>query len=315
MLGQTFYHQTIRKYVVLFGTLFNDLNIEKKDSSGNVISRQKVPIAYGPKQKFLQRIRQDPNLTKQVAIQLPRMGFEMTSITYDPIRKLNSLGKVLSRATSAQGVDTLQKMFNPVPYNMDFQLFVIVDNAEDGTQILEQILPHFTPEFNVTINVIPSMGIKLDVPISFSSTSLEDSFDGDLTTRRTMIWTLDFFMKGFLYPDIKTGGKIIKKVVIDFHEEDDDDIPELDRLRLESSTIWTSDYIKLEDGTTDISTNGDDFILETGDVLGGTISRITVTPVGGIGATVDASGNFDVDTTITIFNPAINYDPETGIDS
>lgn len=309
MLGQTFYHQTIRKYVVLFGTLFNDLNIEKKDSSGNVTSRQKVPVAYGPKQKFLQRIRQDPSLTRQVAIQLPRMGFEMTSITYDPIRKLNSVGKILNRATATQGVGTMQKMFNPVPYNMDFQLFVFVDNAEDGTQILEQILPFFTPEFNVTINAIPSMDVKLDVPISFNSASLEDSYDGDLTTRRTMIWTLDFFMKGFLYPDIKSGGKIIKSVVVDFHEFDglENTIPDLDKMRLESSTIMSSEHLTLEDDRF--------FILETGQEQGDTISRITVTPEGGKDAVVDSSGNFDANTTITIFNPSINNDPETGDDT
>ena len=309
MLGQTYYHQTIRKYVVLFGTLFNDLNIEKKDSSGNVTSRQKVPIAYGPKQKFLQRIRQDPNLTKQVAIQLPRMGFEMTSITYDPIRKLNSVGKILNRATATQGLGTMQKMFNPVPYNMDFQLFVFVDNAEDGTQILEQILPFFTPEFNVTINAIPSMGVKLDVPISFNSASLEDSYDGDLTTRRTMIWTLDFFMKGFLYPDIKGGGKIIKSVVVDFHEFDglDNKVPDLDKMRLESSTIMSSEHLTLEDDRF--------FVLETGGAQGDVISRITVTPEGGKDAVVDSSGEFDANTTITIFNPAINNDPETGDDT
>ena len=309
MLGQTYYHQTIRKYVVLFGTLFNDLNIEKKDSSGNVTSRQKVPIAYGPKQKFLQRIRQDPNLTKQVAIQLPRMGFEMTSITYDPIRKLNSVGKILNRATATQGLGTMQKMFNPVPYNMDFQLFVFVDNAEDGTQILEQILPFFTPEFNVTINAIPSMGVKLDVPISFNSASLEDSYDGDLTTRRTMIWTLDFFMKGFLYPDIKGGGKIVKSVVVDFHEFDglDNKVPDLDKMRLESSTIMSSEHLTLEDDRF--------FVLETGGAQGDVISRITVTPEGGKDAVVDSSAEFDANTTITIFNPAINNDPETGDDT
>ena len=309
MLGQTYYHQTIRKYVVLFGTLFNDLNIEKKDSSGNVTSRQKVPIAYGPKQKFLQRIRQDPNLTKQVAIQLPRMGFEMTSITYDPIRKLNSVGKILNRATATQGLGTMQKMFNPVPYNMDFQLFLFVDNAEDGTQILEQILQFFTPEFNVTINAIPSMGVKLDVPISFNSASLEDSYDGDLTTRRTMIWTLDFFMKGFLYPDIKGGGKIIKSVVVDFHEFDglDNKVPDLDKMRLESSTIMSSEHLTLEDDRF--------FVLETGGAQGDVISRITVTPEGGKDAVVDSSGEFDANTTITIFNPAINNDPETGDDT
>ena len=309
MLGQTYYHQTIRKYVVLFGTLFNDLNIEKKDSSGNVTSRQKVPIAYGPKQKFIQRIRQDPNLTRQVVVQLPRMGFEMTSITYDPIRKLNSIGKIMNRATATQGAGTMQKMFNPVPYNMDFQLFVFVDNAEDGTQILEQILPFFTPEFNVTINAIPSMGVKLDVPISFNSASLEDSYDGDLTTRRTMIWTLDFFMKGFLYPDIKGGGKIVKSVVVDFHEFDglDNKVPDLDKMRLESSTIMSSEHLTLEDDRF--------FVLETGGAQGDVISRITVTPEGGKDAVVDSSGEFDANTTITIFNPAINNDPETGDDT
>ena len=309
MLGQTFYHQTIRKYVVLFGTLFNDLNIEKKDSSGNVVSRQKVPIAYGPKQKFLTRIRQDPKISKQVAIQLPRMGFEMTSLTYDPIRKLNSVGKIIGRPANTEGRNTLRKMFNPVPYNMDFQLFVFVDNAEDGTQILEQILPFFTPEFNVTINAVSELGIKLDVPISFNSASLEDTFDGEFTARRTLIWTLDFFMKGFLYPDIKGGGKIVKSVQVDFHEFDGlgDNIPDLDRMRLESSTISASDFLSLEDG--------DEFILETGGVQGDSISRISITPVGGKDVDVDPKVDFDANTTVTIFNPAVDSDPETGIDS
>tara|TARA_B100000508_G_scaffold140387_1_gene141221 strand:- start:404 stop:1333 length:930 start_codon:yes stop_codon:yes gene_type:complete len=309
MLGQTFYHQTIRKYVVLFGTLFNDLNIEKKNSSGNVVSRQKVPIAYGPKQKFLTRIRQDPNIDRQVAIQLPRMGFEMTSLTYDPIRKLNSVGKIIGRPANTEGKNTLRKMFNPVPYNMDFQLFVFVDNAEDGTQILEQILPFFTPEFNVTINAVSELGIKLDVPISFNSASLEDTFDGEFTARRTLIWTLDFFMKGFLYPDIKGGGKIVKSVQVDFHEFDGlgDNIPDLDRMRLESSTISASDFLSLEDG--------DEFILETGGVQGDSISRISITPVGGKDVDVDPKGDFDANTTVTIFNPAVDSDPETGIDS
>ena len=309
MLGQTFYHQTIRKYVVLFGTLFNELNIEKKDSSGNVVSRQKVPIAYGPKQKFLTRIRQDPNIDRQVAIQLPRMGFEMTSLTYDPIRKLNSVGKIMGRALPTEGQGTLRKMFNPVPYNMDFQLFVFVDNAEDGTQILEQILPFFTPDFNVTINAVSDLGIKLDVPISFNSASLEDTFDGEFTARRTLIWTLDFFMKGFLYPDIKGGGKIIKSVQVDFHEFDGlaDKVPDIDKMRLETSSVTSSDFLNLE--------TGDSVLLETGDFAGDTISRITVTPVGGKDVDVDLSGEVDANTTITIFNPAVDSDPETGVDS
>ena len=309
MLGTYYYHEIIRKTIISFGTLFNDLNIEKKNSSGNVVSRQKVPIAYGPKQKFLTRIRQDPNIDRQVAIQLPRMGFEMTSLTYDPIRKLNSVGKIIGRPANTEGRNTLRKMFNPVPYNMDFHLFVFVDNAEDGTQILEQILPYFTPEFNVTINAVSELGIKLDVPISFNSASLEDTFDGEFTARRTLIWTLDFFMKGFLYPDIKGGGKIVKSVQVDFHEFDGlgDNIPDLDRMRLESSTISASDFLSLEDG--------DEFILETGGVQGDSISRISITPVGGKDVDVDPKVDFDANTTVTIFNPAVDSDPETGIDS
>ena len=233
----------------------------------------------------------------------------MTSLTYDPIRKLNSVGKIIGRPANTEGKNTLRKMFNPVPYNMDFQLFVFVDNAEDGTQILEQILPFFTPEFNVTINAVSELGIKLDVPISFNSASLEDTFDGEFTARRTLIWTLDFFMKGFLYPDIKGGGKIVKSVQVDFHEFDGlgDNIPDLDRMRLESSTISASDFLSLEDG--------DEFILETGGVQGDSISRISITPVGGKDVDVDPKGDFDANTTVTIFNPAVDSDPETGIDS
>ena len=233
----------------------------------------------------------------------------MTSLTYDPIRKLNSVGKIIGRPANTEGRNTLRKMFNPVPYNMDFHLFVFVDNAEDGTQILEQILPFFTPEFNVTINAVSELGIKLDVPISFNSASLEDTFDGEFTARRTLIWTLDFFMKGFLYPDIKGGGKIVKSVQVDFHEFDGlgDNIPDLDRMRLESSTISASDFLSLEDG--------DEFILETGGVQGDSISRISITPVGGKDVDVDPKVDFDDNTTVTIFNPEVDSDPETGIDS
>ena len=309
MFGSQFYNQSIRKYVVMFGNMFNDIVVQRLNNSGTVIQSIAVPIAYGPKEKFLVRISQDPNLDREVALQLPRMGFEMTSLTYDPIRKLNSVGKIMGRALPTEGQGTLRKMFNPVPYNMDFQLFVFVDNAEDGTQILEQILPFFTPDFNVTINAVSELGIKLDVPISFNSASLEDTFDGEFTARRTLIWTLDFFMKGFLYPDIKGGGKIVKSVQVDFHEFDGlgDNIPDLDRMRLESSTISASDFLSLEDG--------DEFILETGGVQGDSISRISITPVGGKDVDVDPKVDFDANTTVTIFNPAVDSDPETGIDS
>ncbi len=308
MLGQTFYHQTLRKYVIVFGTLFNDINLEKRDGSDNVVSRQKVPIAYGPKQKFIRRIRQDPNLDRQVAISLPRMSFEMTAMVYDPVRKLNSVGTIKNIATSTGGFNTMRKMFNPVPYTMDFQLSIYVDNAEDGTQILEQILPFFTPEFNVTLNVIPDMNLKLDVPIILNGASLDDTYDSDFETRRTLIWTLDFFVKGFIYPDIKSSDKIIRKVMVDFRNYNElGPIPELDRMRLESSSITSDDYLTLEDNRY--------FLMETGGHQGDTISRITVTTEGGESAVVSANDDVDANTTITIFNPPVFTDLSTGTDS
>ena len=242
MLGQTFYHQTIRKYVALFGTLFNDINIEKKDAGGNVLSRQKVPIAYGPKQKFLTRINQDASLDRQVAIQLPRMGFEMTGMAYDPVRKLNTIGTLTHKET-INGNRNVKKMFNPSPYIFDFSLYAFVENAEDGTQILEQILPFFTPEFNVTVNIITDMGLSIDIPIVIQSATSEDSYEGEFSARRTIIWTISFMMKGFIYPDIKTGQSIIKKIEVAFKEIAFSSLPEAGFLVNVSNDAWFGDTI------------------------------------------------------------------------
>ena len=164
MLGSTFYHQTIRKYVAAFGTLFNDINVERKNSSGTVVEKIKVPLAYGPKQKHVLASQETTTVARQTATRTPRMGFALTGVAYDSIRKLNTVGRNVA-ANTAAGTSTLMTQYNPVPYNFDFTLFILVKNAEDGTQILEQILPFFTPEFTVTINTIPEMGIKADTPI------------------------------------------------------------------------------------------------------------------------------------------------------
>jgi hypothetical protein len=308
MLGQTFYHQTIRKYVALFGTLFNDINIEKKDSGGNVLSRQKVPISYGPKQKFLIRLREDPSLDRQVAIQLPRLGFEMSGIAYDPIRKLNTIG-ALTHKESINGERNIKKMFNPSPYILDFSLYAFVENAEDGTQILEQILPFFTPEFNVSVNILTEMGIKLDIPIVLQSATSEDSYEGEFSARRTIVWTINFMLKGFIYPDIKSGQSIIKSVEIAFKET----VPEasstgvFERLSLESSTNFSEDYFQLE--------TGDHLITEASVTklgLDNIISKITVVPEGGANTYITPGDDFDANTTITVYNPPVDYDPATG---
>jgi hypothetical protein len=308
VLGQTFYHQTIRKYVALFGTLFNDINIEKKDSGGNVLSRQKVPISYGPKQKFLIRLREDPSLDRQVAIQLPRLGFEMSGIAYDPIRKLNTIG-ALTHKESINGERNIKKMFNPSPYILDFSLYAFVENAEDGTQILEQILPFFTPEFNVSVNILTEMGIKLDIPIVLQSATSEDSYEGEFSARRTIVWTINFMLKGFIYPDIKSGQSIIKSVEIAFKET----VPEasstgvFERLSLESSTNFSEDYFQLE--------TGDHLITEASVTklgLDNIISKITVVPEGGANTYITPGDDFDANTTITVYNPPVDYDPATG---
>ena len=309
MLGQTFYHQTIRKYVALFGTLFNDINIEKKDSGGNVLSRQKVPISYGPKQKFLIRLREDPSLDRQVAIQLPRLAFEMSGIAYDPIRKLNTIGTLTHKET-INGERNIKKMFNPSPYILDFSLYAFVENAEDGTQILEQVLPFFTPEFNVSVNILTDMGIKLDIPIVLQSATSEDSYEGEFSARRTIVWTINFMLKGFIYPDVKSGQSIIKSVEIAFKET----VPEVsstgvfERLSLESSTNFSEDYFQLE--------TGDHLITEASVTklgLDNIISKITVVPEGGENTYITPGDDFDANTTITVYNPPVDYDPDTGL--
>ena len=215
MLGVTYYHQTIRKYVAVFGTLFNDLNIERTNASGTVTEKIKIPLAYGPKQKWLLAMSDTTASRKVTATRSPRMGFALTSVDYDPVRKLNTVGKNWAANSSLSTTTTLLSQFNPVPYNFAFDLFILVKNAEDGTQILEQILPYFTPEFTVTVNTIPDMGIKADIPIILNSSSVADEYEGDLATRRTITWTLSFTLKGYIYPDIKSSS-IIKTVEVNF---------------------------------------------------------------------------------------------------
>jgi len=247
MLGSTFYHSTIRKYVAVFGTLFNDINIERKNSSGTVVERLKVPLAYGPKQKWLLAVQDTTADRKVVATRTPRMGFAMTGVSYDSVRKLNTIGRNVAANTSASTTN-MTSMYNPVPYNFDFQLFILVKNAEDGTQILEQILPYFTPEFTVTVNTIPDMNIKADVPIVLNSSSVADEYEGDLSTRRTITWTLSFVLKGFIYPNL-TSGEIIKTIEVNFRIPGGDTEIELPEFIIyEDSTPDTTNYILL-DGT------------------------------------------------------------------
>ena len=222
MLGTQFYHETIRKVIVSFGTMFNDINLVRKDSSGNISQSMKVPLAYGPREKFLVRLREDADLSKTVAITLPRIGFEITNLAYDPTRKLNRVQKFkkVKGAKSSQ----LDTQFMPVPYNIDIELYIMAKQSDDALQIVEQILPYFQPDYTFTINDQPDMGIKRDVPIILNSIAYEDTYQGDFTTRRALIYTLSFTAKFYLYGPV-TSSKVIKTVQVDQYTDLQDTSP------------------------------------------------------------------------------------------
>ena len=311
MLGSTFYHQTIRKYVAAFGTLFNDINIERKNSSGAVVERVKVPLAYGPRQKWILALSDTTDQRRVLAARLPRIGFSLTGVSYDSVRKLNTVIRNVAANTASTG--SVLSQYNPVPYNFDFELFILVNNAEDGTQILEQILPYFTTEFTVTINTIPDMGIKADVPIVLNSASQSDEYEGELATRRTIIWTLSFLLKGFVYPDVKSGT-LIKSIEVNFRipGSGDSDVQELEQefivLETTKDALATSDYILLETG------NYERIMSEKSsqDIGDATVkSRYTVVPSPN---TAQADSDYGFSETFEFFDNPKNFDPETGED-
>ena len=316
MLGSTFYHQTIRKYVAVFGTLFNDINIERKNSSDVVVERIKVPLAYGPKQKWLLAVQDTTADRKVAATRTPRMGFAMTGVSYDSVRKLNTIGRNVKANTSST-TTSMVTMYNPVPYNFDFQLFILVKNAEDGTQILEQILPYFTPEFTVTVNTIPDMNIKADVPITLNSADVADEYEGDLSARRTITWTLSFTLKGFIYPNV-TSGQIIKSIEVNFRiPGGDTEIETAEFIIFEDSTPDTTNYIILDgynEGTSYRTFSRARIVNEntTDGVQDATIkSRVTIAP-SPLSAT--ANSDYGFSETFEFFDEGKYNDPTTGTD-
>ena len=291
MFGKYFYNKNIRNIVILFGTLFNDITVKRLTSTGVIQSQFKVPIGYGPAEKYLTRLEQGPILDDKeiVGITLPRMSFEITTMNYDPTRKLQTMRKIRevkplgnldnitiatggsgytsaptvtitaapsggtnatatatitngvvtaitltnagagykvrpnvtisggggTKATAVANLDanttTLLTGYSPVPYNFDMDLSIMVKNSDDGAQILEQILPYFTPEFHVTLNEMSTLGIKRDIPVIFNSMATEDSYEGDFLVRRALIHTLSFTVKGYLYGPTSDQG-IIREV-------------------------------------------------------------------------------------------------------
>ena len=217
MLGNYYYHQITRKTIIAFGTLFNEIYIKHKNSDDDIISDMRVPLAYGPTQKFLAKIEQQEKLNKAVAITLPRMSFEMTSIQYDATRKAG-----VTQTFKASDGTNLKKVFMPVPYNIGFELNILTKLNDDALQIVEQILPYFQPSFNLTVDLIDSIGEKRDIPIVLDSVSFQDDYEGDFSTRRSLIYTLQFTAKTYLFGPIadSTDG-LIRKVQVDMYASTD----------------------------------------------------------------------------------------------
>ena len=258
MLGTYFYHEIIRKTVISFGTVFNDIHIRHQDNTGKDLNDIKVPVSYGPRQKFLARIQQQAELNKATQITLPRISFEMNSVTYDPTRKSG-----ITQTFKAMDGDKFKKVFMPVPYNVGFQLNILTKLQDDSLQILEQILPFFQPAFTLTIDLVDQIGEKRDVPLVLNNISFTDDYEGDFDTRRALIYTLDFTAKTYMFGPIadSTDG-LIRKVQVDYYSDSDPRTAKrIQRYRVESTA--KKDYN--EDGEID---QYDDPLIPPGDDFG-----------------------------------------------
>lgn len=204
--GNVFYHGIIRKTIIAFGNLFSNIYIDRKQGdsvTGVTVQRLQVPIAYAPKEKWIVRLEQDPNLENNTYTTLPRLSFEITGYNYDSTRKLGKMNKVVCN----DGVSS-SSMFAPVPYNISISLYVLTKTQEDAMQIIEQILPTFAPEYTVAINAVPQMNVIQDVPITLDSISVADEYDGDFETRRFVTHTLTFTLKLNLFGNVRDNKPI-----------------------------------------------------------------------------------------------------------
>ena len=211
LYNEYFYHKTIFKSVATFGTLFNDITVKRKTSNGNTVKELKVPLSYGPRSKFLAKIEDDGNNNKNTAITLPRLSFEMSGFSYDSQRKLNSLGVRYNKTETGSE----KSMYNPVPYNIGFSLNVYVEHFDEGLQIIEQIVPFFSPYLNIPSKLVyDDMGIVDDVPVLLNDVSLEESYEGQFEEKRVIMWNLSFTLKTNIFKPIKESG-LIRQVEAD----------------------------------------------------------------------------------------------------
>lgn len=214
----------------MIGNLFNDIEVSRTNNAGQIVQTIAVPINYGPKQKWYARLQSDEDFPeRKFGMTLPRIAFEMTALNYAPERKLNGLQNHYKLSSSDS--KALKAMYNPVPYDVNFSVYIMVKNAEDGTQILEQILPFFTPDFMSTLRLIPEMDLNLDVPTILNSVSSEDVYEGSFEERRVLTWQLDFTVKGYIFPPVRDRSGLIKSTTINLN------IPNMD---FDNTTVTTN---------------------------------------------------------------------------
>jgi hypothetical protein len=250
-----FYHEILRRTIVSFGSLFNNITIKHKNNSNDVVSVIKVPFAYGPTQKFLARLNQSPDLNKPVQMTLPRMSFEFTGLTYDATRK-SATSQTFTTKSATDGKET-KKVYLPVPYNLQFEVSVMSKLNDDALQIIEQILPYFQPAYTMTVELVDEINEKRDVPVILENITMQDDYEGDFTTRRVLIYTLRFSVKTYLFGPISSATKdIIKKTTISYIAGDTTNSPSREVVySAEPRAIKNYTGIVLTNLTNDISTS------------------------------------------------------------
>lgn len=250
---KVFYHGITRKAIIAFGVMFNNLQIRRRNSTGQIIQSLRVPLAYAAKNKMLTRILQQPNLEdmKQEVL-LPRLSFEVVSFEYDGARKINSMNQTRTQVSA----DTALRVFGPTPYNLTVNLYAYAKNQDDGLQIFEQIAPAFNPDFNVTVNYIPELGIKHDLPIILNGVTFEDNYEGQLADHRTIIWTYTFTLKLYYYGPIE-NQKVIRNAISNVFND-----PNFDQ--------QLAKYTATTDPTTALPTDNFDFVQTANENLSNT---------------------------------------------
>ena len=230
MLGTTWYHGTSKKLIVAFGSVFNNIHVQRRESDGTLIKDIQVPLAYESRKKYLARLIQDSKKNRQV----PRMGFVMTGLDADYTRSVNQMNEYKFSSSNPNKATT---MYTPIPYNYTFTLDIYVDYMDDGLQIIEQILPYFQPDFNITMTEIADLELKRDIPIELTGLTMLDEFEGDFAEQRIVNWQLDFLVKSWLYPPIREQN-IIKTVDCDF---------QLPEMKDENNDLIDYDWFQLGD--------------------------------------------------------------------